>query len=217
MTLEQAVYERHSVRSYLTKPVPEDIRKKIESALGEINAESGLHFQVLWDCPELFPDRIRNAGNCIAFIGKKSEGLDEAVGYYGAKIMLIIQTLGLNSVWLAKTFNERKTKSKCDIPQGEELDNVLAFGYGENQGVPHKSKPVKKLYSCEGEAPESFMKGVEFAALAPTAINQQQFLIKYADGKVTFKAKVGPYNKIDLGIVRFFYDLGSGKIKDRAE
>lgn len=47
--------------------------------------------------------------NYIALIGKKSPNLEEACGYYGEKIVLRAQQLGLNTCWVAMTYSKVKT------------------------------------------------------------------------------------------------------------
>jgi hypothetical protein len=59
--------------------------------------------------------------------------------------------------------------------------------------------------------PDWFKNGVEAALLAPTAINQQHFEFIGKDHHVLAKAKKGPYTKIDLGIVKFHFEIGAGK------
>ena len=71
---------------------------------------------------------------------------------------------------------------------------------------------MEKLCSVEGEMPEWFENGMDFALRAPTAINQQKFLITLLPNKrVRAKAKLGPCSKIDLGIVKYHFELGAGK------
>ena len=41
--------------------------------------------------------------NYIALIGKKSPSLDERCGYYGERLVLLAQQLGLNTCWVAMT------------------------------------------------------------------------------------------------------------------
>ncbi len=66
--------------------------------------------------------------------------------------------------------------------------------------------------SVRGEAPAWFLDGIRAALLAPTAINQQKFLFTLRDdGKVEAKAGIGPFSKVDLGIVKYHFVLGSGK------
>lgn len=46
---------------------------------------------------------------------------------------------------------------------------------------------------------------------APTAMNQQKFKIMRSGNKVTAKAGMGFYTKIDLGIVKYNFEIGAGK------
>ena len=41
---------------------------------------------------------------------------------------------------------------------------------------------------------------------APTAVNQQKFLFELKNGKVTAKNLGGFYSKIDLGIVKYYFE-----------
>ena len=60
--------------------------------------------------------------------------------------------------------------------------------------------------------PDWFRKGMEAAQLAPTAVNQQKFLFTLSDGNtVTAKAIGGFYDKVDLGIVKYHFEIGAGK------
>ena len=45
---------RHSVRKYLDKQIPGDIRSILDSYADELNAASGLNIQILYDEPECF-------------------------------------------------------------------------------------------------------------------------------------------------------------------
>ena len=46
---------------------------------------------------------------------------------------------------------------------------------------------------------------------APTAMNQQKFLISYEDKKVNAKSLGGFYSKVDLGIVKYHFEVSAGK------
>ena len=117
--------------------------------------------------------------------------------------------LGLNTCWVAGTYG--KGKCKADIESGEKLVCVIALGYGENNGSVHKSESVEKLCNVpESERPDWFKEGLEAAVLAPTAINQQKFLISLENGEPVIKAKNGPMTKIDLGIVKYNFEIASG-------
>ncbi|MBO7420179.1 MAG: hypothetical protein J6U06_03560, partial [Spirochaetaceae bacterium] len=83
--------------------------------------------------------------------------------------------------------------------------------YGENTGTAHKSKPEEKLCDVpESERPDWFKAGLEAAILAPTAINQQKFLVSLQDGQAVITTKGGAMTQIDLGIVKYNFDAASG-------
>lgn len=214
MTLEEAMQQRHSVRSYKNVALNDGIKKELNDFIGQCNKESGLHIQLATEEPEAFDSFMAHYGkfkgvkNYIAMIGKKTDDLEEKVGYYGEKIVLKAQTMGLNSCWVAMTY--KKVKSAFKVDGGEKLCVVIALGYGETQGVAHNSKPADSLMKAEGSTPAWFENGVKAAALAPTAMNQQKFTFAYNDGKVSASAGSGFYTKIDLGIAKYHFELGAG-------
>ena len=53
--------------------------------------------------------------------------------------------------------------------------------------------------------------GLEAALLAPTAMNQQKFFFTRQDQNVHVKATGGFYSQMDLGIVKYHFELGAGK------
>lgn len=52
--------------------------------------------------------------NYIALIGKKSAQLDELCGYYGERLVLKAEQLGLNSCWVAMTYKKIPGAFKID-------------------------------------------------------------------------------------------------------
>lgn len=213
MTLLEAVRARHSVRSYTDEPIDAETKEALTVLIDALNAESGLDMQLICDEPQAFDSgmahygNFRNCRNYLAVAGKP--GCDEAVGYYGEKFVLSAQTLGLNSCWVAMSYS--KSKVPCKLKPGEKLQIVIALGHGETQGTAHKSKPMEALCKVEGRMPDWFRAGMEAAMLAPTAMNQQKFCLSLAEGKVCAKAGVGFYAKMDLGIVKYNFELGAGK------
>lgn len=217
MTILEAIQARHSVRSYKDAPLkPEDIRT-LQKEIDDCNKAGGLHIQLVTNEPKAFDSFMAHYGkfsgvqNYIALIGKKSADLEEKLGFYGERLVLLAQTLGLNTCWVAMTFGKGAAKSRCTIAPGEKLVCVLSLGYGATQGVAHKSKPMESLCQVEGAMPDWFRKGMEAAMLAPTAMNQQKFLISLSGNTVSAKSLGGFYSKTDLGIVKYHFEVGSGK------
>ena len=58
--------------------------------------------------------------------------------------------------------------------------------------------------------PEWFRKGMEYAVLAPTAGNQQLFTIHLEGERLWIDTDPGFLEKVDLGIVKYHFELGSG-------
>lgn len=201
--------ERHSVRQYSDKKIDGDVKTKLDTYVASINEESGLSMQIFYNEPNCFNSmpahygKFSNVKNYIAIVGKKEE--QEKAGYYGEKLVLKCQELGLNTCWVALTHGKVNVQTK---PQ-QKLLILIALGYGTNMDVAHKSKPIKEL--CKEDAyPEWFMKGMEAVSLAPTAMNQQKFMFEIKNGQVYAKALRGFYSKIDLGIVKYHFETITG-------
>lgn len=209
MQMLDLMKERHSVRQYSDKKIDGDVKTKLDTYVASINEESGLSMQIFYNEPNCFNSMLAHYGkfsnvkNYIAIVGKKEE--QEKSGYYGEKLVLKCQELGLNTCWVALTHGKVNVQTK---PQ-QKLLILIALGYGTNTGVAHKSKPIKEL--CKEDAyPEWFMKGMEAVSLAPTAMNQQKFLFEMKNGQVYAKALRGFYSKIDLGIVKYHFEAVTG-------
>lgn len=218
MTLQEAIVARHSVRQYKNQAIEADKVEQLRAAIDEANRTAGLHLQLVTDEPEAFAHGLAKYGkfsgisNYIALVCRK--GMDEQLGYYGECIVLLAQTLGLNSCWVGMTFS--KQPDRYTVGDSETLRGVIALGYGQTQGVQHPVKPVEKFYKApDGDIPEWFKKGVEAAVLAPTAMNMQKFEFELlSDGRVAARTRftlMGTYLKIDLGIVKCHFELGAGK------
>lgn len=218
MEIMEIIKKRHSVRQYKDTPIEVEKREILNMLTTQINAESGLNIQIIYDEPKCFDSFMAHYGkfegvsNYIALVGKKSPDLDEKLGYYGEQLVLKAQKLGLNTCWVALTHG----KSSAKISKGEKQVCLISLGYGRNRGVKHKSKQINELCECQKDMPQWFSDGMESAMLAPTAMNQQKFRFTLDnDGKVRVKCGNGFYTKVDLGIVKYHFEVASGvKIQD---
>lgn len=215
MELMNAIRQRHSVRQYTDKKIEANILTELQDEIEACNREGGLHIQLVTDEPKAFDSFMAHYGkfsgvnNYIALIGKKGSDLDEKCGYYGERIALKAQQLGLNTCWVAMTY--KKIPSVFCISKSEKLTVVLSVGYGKTSGVAHTSKSIEQVSNASASTPDWFKSGIEAALLAPTAMNQQKFKFIYDNGKVTAESGSGFYTKIDLGIAKYHFEIGSGK------
>ena len=222
MTLTEAIHSRHSVRRYKDTPLPADVIETLLQKISEVNAEGGLHIQLVTDEPKAFKSMLNygtfsGVNNYFVVAGKKADDLDERAGYYGEQLVLLAQQLGLNTCWAGLTY--QKVEGTYDLDEGEKIVCYIALGYGETQGTERKHKSIREISNASDLTPKWFNKGVEAAQLAPTAVNQQKFFIEYVgikEGnrhKVRAKAtfSVMGYTQLDLGIVRQHFEIGAGK------
>lgn len=215
MELLEAMKRRHSVRQYTDRPIPAEVLAELEAEAAACSWEGSLHIQLVTDEPDAFQGILAHYGkfsgvrNYLALVGPKGPDLDEKLGYYGERLVLRAAQLGLDSCWVALTF--RKGKCRCTVAPGEKLVCVAALGYGVTHGVPHRSRPMEDLCRVEGEMPDWFRAGMEAALLAPTATNQQKFLLTLEGNAVKAESTGGFYSKVDLGIVKYHFEAGTGK------
>ena len=198
MTIQEAIEARHSVRAYKDQPMADEVAKQLEEEIAVVNQKGNLHVQLIRNEPKAFQGtmakygKFRNANNYIVMAGKKAEDLDERVGYYGEHLVLLAQTLGLNTCWVGLSYS--KVPGTYVLEEGEKIACYIAIGYGETQGAGHKIKTVGQVSNASDATPSWFRKGVEAALLAPTAVNQQKFSFEYVgvkDGRHQVSAKKG--------------------------
>lgn len=214
MEILETMKKRHSVRQYKDMPIEPEKREILNKLVDEMNRESGSHIQIFYDEPNCFDSFMAHYGkfsgvkNYISLVGKKSQNLDEELGYYGEKLVLKAQELGLNTCWVALT----RGKSKAYVQKGEKEVCLISLGYGMTQGVEHKNKDMRDVSNCSEKSPNWFKDGVEAALLAPTAMNQQKFFFELlSDETVKATCKSGFYTKLDLGIVKCHFEAVTGK------
>ncbi|MDO4159546.1 MAG: nitroreductase family protein [Prevotellaceae bacterium] len=221
MTLEKAIRMRHSVRAYTNKPISEDAVKVLNEKIDAVNKEGDLHLQLILNEPKAFQNWLAKYGkfsdvtNYIVMAGKKADDLDERIGYYGEQLVLLAQTLGLNTCWVGLSYS--KIPGTYTLEEGETIKAYIAIGYGVTQGTSHKIKTIEQVSNADEHTPDWFISGVEAALLAPTAVNQQKFFFEYIPAKdgnlasVIAKRKfsIVGYTQMDLGIAKYHFEIGA--------
>lgn len=223
MTIQEAIEARHSVRAYKYQPLSDEIVKVLEDEILKLNHEGQLHIQLICNEPKAFQGtlakygKFRNANNYLVMAGRKADDLDECIGYYGERLVLLAQTIGLNTCWVGLSY--KKIPDTYVLEEGEVIKAYIAIGYGETQGSGHKIKTVEQVSNASDITPSWFKKGVEAALLAPTAVNQQKFSFEYmgmSNNHHQVRAKKGlsmiGYTQMDLGIAKYHFEVGAGKV-----
>ena len=165
MTIQEAIEARHSVRAYKDQPLADEVARRLEEEIAVVNQKGNLHVQLIRNEPKAFQGtmakygKFRNANNYIVMAGKKAEDLDERVGYYGEHLVLLAQTLGLNTCWVGLSYS--KVPGTYVLDEGEKIACYIAIGYGETQGAGHKIKTVGQVSNASDATPSWFRKGVD--------------------------------------------------------
>ena len=223
MTLIEAIGARHSVRKYKEDPIPSEVLSIIRDKVLEVNRLGGLHVQLVTEEPKAFSGLMAYGSfsgvrNYFVMAGRKAADLDEKTGYFGEQLVLLAQTLGLNTCWAGVSYS--KIPGTYELADDEKIVCYIALGYGLTQGKGHKVKGPADVSNAGDETPDWFGRGVEASLLAPTAVNQQKFRLDYL-GPVSEAAlprvsamptfsMIG-YTKVDLGIVKYHFEIGAGR------
>lgn len=212
--MKRAMNERHTVRQFDGTSLSESEKSILRSRVDELNKQYDLSIALIESekTPVNFMGKALLGGKGVysyfILAADDRDGIDEMLGYTGSDLCLYAQMNGLNTWWMAGTFNRKYVEG---FVSGKKIVSIIAVGHGKTQGVPHKSKEKDQVSKFEGEEPEWFKNGVEAALLAPTALNKQAFNITGKGNKVSLTYKSGPMSGIDKGIVKHHFELGAGK------
>ncbi len=212
----QLMKTRHSVRQYTEQKIDGEALERLKAQLISAEKKSGLRFELILNEPDAFNCFLskkvgfKNACNYIAVIGEKTFENEMKAGYFGTEIVLFAQDIGLNTCFVCGTYSKRKVK--CKLRKGEKILCIITVGYGETQGTAHINCSIDKLCDFRGDMPPWFMKGMDYAMLAPTALNKQKFCLILRNGnEVKLTDRGGTCKGVTLGIVKYHFEMGAGK------
>ena len=215
MTIKEAVKQRHMVRKFTDKPIPADLAELLNARIAENNAAHGLNLKLVTGNSDGIGGMAKmlltkTVHSYIVLAGKDRADLDEKLGYCGADLCLYAQTLGLNTWWVGGMFSGKGAMKHLET-KDVRVNGVIAIGYGQTQGVPHKSKTAAEISQYNGAAPQWFLDGVEALLCAPTALNKQPYMVRGDGDRVSITAGEGHFAGIDLGIGKYHFEVGAGK------
>ncbi len=225
MTLLEASALRVSRRKYLEKQPEPELCAALNEKIAQINAQEGLHIQLIVDGAQPFQGFSRNYGlltgvqSFFALVGRENDAYyKEKLGYFGELLVLEATRLGLASCWVGGSY--RKGDVICDVAPGEKLACVIALGYAEQtqsgrekfiRNVTHrKQKSVADMMRTDGSEPPWFLDAMHAVTLAPSGNNRMPTVFLCENGEV--RATVpGGGSEIDLGIAKLHFLIGAGE------
>ena len=150
MELIEAIKARHSVRKYLDRPIEKAKAAQLRAEIDRVNEESGLNVQLVLNEPKAFSSGLWKYGqfsgveNYFVMAGPKGKEAEEKIGYYGEQLVLLAQTIGLNTCWVGLTY--KKIPGTFTLRDGDMVHCVISLGYGTMPGVQHPQKPAENFY-----------------------------------------------------------------------
>ena len=228
MDIIGAIEKRISCRAFAERLVEQDKFDALAAEIEYANEQAGLHFQLYGpreDGAAIDMSAKMFASNppCYAaLVGPKDPLVEEKLGYYGERLVLAAEMMGLSTCWVASTY-ERST-TRVELDEGEVLHDVIPIGYAPEKmplkqrtiraGIRSRSKNLEDLYrgpTSLAQAPEWVQACVDAVWKAPSAINEQPvvFVQDAADAPVRaqlVRVKSG-MEYTDLGIAKYHFDV----------
>jgi nitroreductase len=112
MTELEAIKARHSVRQYTKQPIEAEKIEHFQELIDQCNHEGGVHFQLIANEPKAFASLIakygkfRNVSNYIAVVAPKGKHGSVTAGYWGERLVLELQMMGLRTCWVGASYKK---------------------------------------------------------------------------------------------------------------
>lgn len=229
MNITEAIDARFSCRAFADRPVEREKFGQLQERIDAINAEAGLSFQLYGPregstvAIDMSEGMFAGTVPCYAaLVAPDDVVMGEKVGYYGEKLVLFATQLGLNTCWVASTYDRRTTRAK--LQPGDLLWDVVPIGYAmdpiPNQqrsirnSMRRRDKPLLRMTTANvplDNLPAWYVSALESVYKGPSAANGQPVAFDYRDGRVTvdlerFSRKI---ELNDLGIAKLHFELGA--------
>lgn len=207
-SLAQAVFQRHSVRSFRLKQPGERtlsvLRSEIQYA---VSRDAAIHFQLKLDDPEPFKGFkasygvFRNARNYVACVVDTSyDDCLQKAGFRAEMIALKAVSLGLGTCFVSGTFNPKKIAAQLRVTW--RMPFILVFGIPEEEETTGIARLMRRIVKS-GKRPSArdvldkssmpfdevmkrwpeLLKPLEAVAAAPSSMNRRPVRIRISEGE----------------------------------
>jgi nitroreductase len=228
----QAIFQRHSRRTYADRLPEEDKIARLEWVCREFKPFPGARAEFVRRRPDLVfkgfigsYGRVTGAPYYASFIGDMSSPhVQEITGYVGEGIILEATALGLNTCWVGGFFRPERVREHIELGDHEEILSVTPVGYAVEKRdsaeklitgfiKSYQRKPISEL--IEGTIQSPWMgRALEAAHLAPSAVNRQPWRFRFEGRAIIVSVdsswSSSPISKrLDCGIAMLHLELGA--------
>lgn len=228
--LYEAMPSRISVRNYKIEKLSDDDYDYLNNKLEYVNSLNlGVKVYLInQESEDIFTGiigsygKINNAPSYFMLVGDTSnENIYALAGYLGEYLVLEAQAKNMCTCWVAGTFKKSKLPREVVINSNEKLFCLISVGYKDEKKtdfakkiMKSNRKPVDKLvlnYKNLLKVPEYVQKCIEYARIAPSAINRQPWKFRVYENEIEMLLDKGilrtsnliETKKLDLGIALF--------------
>jgi nitroreductase len=202
-TMTTIIRNRISVRTYDSRPIPQDKLEILRTLCDDMNATalSGIRFSILSQTEQKENTKLGTYGiisgshTYLVAVTKVTTGDALELGYLFEKFVLKATELELGTVWLGGTFNRSDFEKSVDLKADEAIAIVSPIGIAKNNrslidaamrfgaGSKHR-KPWETLFFKEDlnqpltrEEAGKYAEVLEMVRLGPSASNKQPWRI----------------------------------------
>lgn len=228
-TWYDSIPTRISRRTFDGRPIAPELLEGLRVHREAFRPVPGVRVELVESAPEdLFTGyagsygKVRGAAAAAAFI--VPEGAGVAAGYVGEAFILEATRLGLNTCWVAGSFDRKRTAATFPTGEGERIISITPVGYAVAK-QPVDERAMRKIVRASARKPLSVLApgadggswpawaamAARAARLAPTGGNGQPQRLRFEEGTLVVGSAAKTYwtAPIDLGIVMLHAELGA--------
>lgn len=225
-----SIINRTSRRTYDGTEIYDEILNQINEFIEKVNIKSNLNIRLIKNANKILSGFkasygiITGANTIIALVGNRNDkDLEEKIGYYGEFINLEAVSKNLGTCWVSGTYNKEKCIKELNLSDEEKLVCILVIGNVKREKsfkekIIGRSGAKKKnfdesLLECDVIVPDWIGQGIEYAILAPSAMNVNPVGYSYRKGELSCFVSNRKTNmeEVDIGISMAHFRIGAHK------
>ena len=189
-----AIVVRHSSRTYTGRVVEPAVLGRMEELCAGLPGPEVARVALVREVPDtVFTGfvgsygRVLGSPSALMMIGREDEwAVQESVGYLGEAAILEATSLGLDTCWIAGSFDRALASALLPLVPGEKVYAISPLGFAQPRPRAgervmkrlvgaHKRRPIEDV--APGFDPDTWpawaAEGVRLARVAPSAINRE--------------------------------------------
>jgi len=202
-SIEQIIKKRFSARTYVNKPITEELKGSINDYLDNLTNpfNAKVTFRLLESKTAINTAKlgtygvVQGASNYFGATVKDEDFALEALGYEFEKLILFLTSIGLGTCWLGGTFKKGEFAKAMSIEEDEIFPAISPFGYASDKksfadslvrflAKGDSRKPWLELFFNKNFSTPllpsdagTYEDSLEMVRLAPSASNKQPWRI----------------------------------------